>query len=142
MVMKQASNEPGEGFPDAKEIKLRLLKAKHRIELHIYTNEWVSLGHELLELGSFSPENLESIPGLATKLLIMVTTHVRTVATSWFDGMLTSTSSDVVTYMPCWKCYAEVEAPDPPFSGEFWNKRGGGGREERIVSRAASRNWS
>ena len=149
MVMKQASNEPCDEFLEAWQLRLRLLKAKHRIEVHIYTNEWVALINELLELNSqsFSLENLECVPGLATKLMIMVTAHVRALAVSWFPGMMvavpTSRSSmsslssaasgaggtPFVTYMPCWKCYAEVGSSNSLSGGEGREGVREGGRE-------------
>ena len=114
MVMKQESNEPSEDFLDAWQMKLITLKAKHRIEVHIYTNEWVALTNELLELniGSFAllESSFECIPGLATKLMVMLAGHVKALATSWFPGMLTSSSpgQPFVTYMPCWKCCGRI----------------------------------
>lgn len=129
MCMKQEVNEPCEGFLDEWQMKLYILQSKFRIEVHIYTNEWVSLTNELLELSShsFSLESFECLPGLATKLLVMVTGHVKALATSWFPGMLVTPtpggggagagSQSFVTYMPCWKCYAEIGTPRPLTGG-------------------------
>lgn len=124
MSMKQESNEPCEDFLETWQMKLCLLKSKHRIEVHIYTSEWVSLTNELLELNShsFSLDMFDCIPGLATKLLIMVTAHVKALAMNWFPGMLTSASHSqpFVTYMPCWKCYAEIGTPKGLNAGRYY----------------------
>ena len=107
LVMKQVSNIPSDEFLDKWEMKAHLLKSKYRIEIHIYTNEWITLSNELMELNS--QENFECIPGLATKLLVMITGHVKALALSWFPGMLIFPSGRTfVTYVPCWKCYAEI----------------------------------
>lgn len=111
LIMQQVTNEPCDNFLDQWEIKLKLLNSKYRIEIHIYINEWVALFNELLELGctNFMFENFECIPGLATKLLVMIASHVKTLAVSWFPGMIKGTSEDpFVTYIPCWKCYSEI----------------------------------
>ncbi len=122
MVMRQVSNEPCDEFTSRWDFKISLEPAKYRIEVHIYTNEWVSLTNELLELNSqhsLPLDNFERIPGLATKLLIMVTGHVKDLALSWFPGMLKgSPSQPFVTYLPCWKCYAEIGSPKPLNGGQ------------------------
>jgi hypothetical protein len=117
MAMKQEVNEPCEGFLDAWQMKLKsILHSKIRIEIHIYTNEWVSLTNELLELNSHN-FSFEGLPGLATKLLVMLTGHVKALAMDWFPGMLlspsaaASSSEAFITYVPCWKCYAEIGTP-------------------------------
>ena len=99
MAMKQESSE------DAKN-QAKSLRHKYRIELHIYTNEWMSLTKELMEIKSQSL-SLDNIQRLATKLMIMVTGHVKELATHFFNGMLTLNLFN--TYMPCWKCYTEVD---------------------------------
>ena len=102
VVMRQESSD--ETSEDSEEtlswrVKANLLKSKHRIELHVYTHEWVELSKEL---GSDS----EGVSALATKLLVMVMGHVEALASSWFPGMLLSLSpaQHCTTYMPCWKC--------------------------------------
>ena len=104
MVMKQESNEPSEEFLQEWQMKLIPLTSKYRIEVHIYTNEWLAL-HSEMNPGSSSPK---CILGLATKLLVMVTAHVKDL-TGWFPGMLVcpSPSQPFVTYLPCWKCHCE-----------------------------------
>lgn len=121
MVMKQVTNEPCGDFADQWGKKLaQLLTSKYRIEVHIYTNEWATLSNELLELNSHNFD-FGCIPGLATKLLIMMTAHVKALALSWFPGMLkVPSSSPFITYMPCWKCYAEIGSPRL-FSGGVLN---------------------
>lgn len=110
MVMKQAVNMPSDKFLETWQGRVKLLESRYRIEVHIYTNEWVKLTNELVALNAHSGD-FEAIPGLATKLLIMVTTHVKALALNWFSGMLRSSSSNV-TYIPCWKCYAEIGCSD------------------------------
>ena len=111
LIVRQVSNEPCKSFHDKFPHKnIRLLPPKHRIEIHIYTNEWVTLSNELLYVNStFSLENFECLPGLATKLLVMITGHVKTLALSWFPGMLSFPKGrSFITYIPCWKCYSEI----------------------------------
>lgn len=108
LVMKQATNQPSNEFQKMWGSSFRLLKSEYRIEIHIYTNEWVTLSIELLEL-KLPSFPLDNIPGLATKLLVMLTGHVKTLATTFFAGMLLLPRAGVFSsYMPCWKCFAEV----------------------------------
>ena len=110
MVIKQVSNKPCDKVLETWQFKLKLLKSKFRIEIHVYTNEWVTLTNELLSLNS-QTESFECIPGLATKLLVMVSRHVISLALNWFPGMLACSSQaedKPPTYMPCWKCYSEI----------------------------------
>ena len=106
VIIKQESNEPCDDVVDTLEVKSLLLKSVYRIEIHIYTNEWVALTNELLEQSS------EFIPGLATELLVTVTSHVKALTSGFFRGMLTGDQGDFesITYLPCWKCYAEIES--------------------------------
>ena len=104
MVMKQEPNEPSEEFLEEWQMKLAPLKSKYRIEVHIFTNEWLTLYNEVNQGSSSS----NCVPGLATKLVVMVTAHLKAL-TGWFPGMLVcpSPSQPFVTYMPCWKCHGE-----------------------------------
>ncbi len=91
------------------------LKGEYRIEVHIYTNEWVKLANDLSQQGilntSLPPDY---IPGLATKLLVVLSTHIKSLAVNYFSGMLLSHQGHhAVTYMPCWKCFGEVGSPQP-----------------------------
>lgn len=94
------------------------LEYKYRIEVHIYMHEWQKLIGDLMVLGELEspPEDFEHLPGLATKLLVMVTSHVHGLAQEFFCGMLISPSRgepQFITYLPCWKCYAKIEASNP-----------------------------
>lgn len=107
MVMRQVSSE-------SCDIELpytaHLLQHKYRIEVHVYTNEWIKLITELLDV---STVNLECIPGLATKLLVMVTSHLHGLTHNFFADMLISSSNTQTTFMPCWKCYAKIGSSNP-----------------------------
>ena len=118
LVIKQAINKPGDNFQETWGDRIQPLQAEYRIEVHIYTNEWVTLSIELSQLDLPSLP-LERIPGLATKLLVMLTGHVKTLATTYFSGMLSLPPSGMfTTYMPCWKCCAEINSPKNLSTGE------------------------
>lgn len=116
MIMTQSSNDPSDEFLEAWQMKLHLLTSKQRIEIHIYINEWVTLTNELLGPNSYTLSLDNNIRGLATKLLVMVTGHVKALAMNWFQGMLMPVNN-FTTHMPCWKCYAEIETPRPLSEG-------------------------
>lgn len=120
MVVKQESNEPCEEFLEVWE-KLTILQSKHRIEVHIFTNEWMSLTKELQELNSSHSISLQCIPGQAAKLLTIVMGHLEALVTSWFPRMLVCPSlyEHSVTYMACWKCYAEIGMPKTLTEGAY-----------------------
>ncbi len=86
------------------------LNGEYRIEVHIYTNEWIKLANDLSELGLLNAALApDYIPGLATRLLVVLSTHIKSLALDYFTGMLQSHQGQhAVTYMPCWKCFAEV----------------------------------
>ena len=121
VVIKQEDNKPCDELVDTLKVKSHLLKSVYRIEIHIYTNEWVALTNELMEQSSRFMDNFEFIPGLATKLLVTVTSHVKALTSGFFQGMLTRRSRSMdkkedfesITYLPCWKCYAEIESSNP-----------------------------
>ena len=73
-----------------------------------------------LEFHNFHIDNPSSIPGLATKLLVMLTNHVKTLATGYFTGMLSLPQPGVFSsYIPCWKCFAEIGSAKDLASGEL-----------------------
>lgn len=125
MVMKQVSNKPCEEFLLTRlnhQINRCLLVSKYRIEVHIHINEWVSLTNKLLESNPHS-FSMERIPGLATKLLVILSTHVKELALKWFPGMICpnpSSETPFITYIPCWNCCAEIKSPDPINGGKYW----------------------
>ena len=93
--------------------QLNWLEGLYRIEVHIYTREWVVLASELLECQqiTYSLDNPSCLPSLATRLLVIISQHVKSLASKWFPGMLVASSNhhtELSTYMPCWKCFAEI----------------------------------
>lgn len=118
-VLIELKQEPNGSYVEFLEKwrKLSPLKSNYRIELHIYTDVWASLS-------SHGSQNisLKSLSGLVTKLMVMVTRHVKSLI-SWFPGMLLSRipSQTFVTYMACWKCYAEIEpSKETMIEGNFF----------------------
>jgi hypothetical protein len=110
-VLKQESNVNYPELLSRWEFSVELLKEEYRIEIHIYTDEWIQLANELAMAGRldvhFTPINATAY---ATRLLVMVSGHIKSLATNWFPGMLESPPGmSFVTFMPCWKCYAEIE---------------------------------
>ena len=110
LVVKQEPNlrEGGE------DLRLTWLEGTYRVEVHVYTPEWVALATELLECDRIN-YSIDAVPGLATKLLVMISQHVKSLASNWFPGMLTSYYGPPLrfsTYMPCWKCFAEIETAE------------------------------
>ena len=98
MVIKQESNEPSDKFFEKWQFNLTLLKAKYRIEAHIYINEWMALSNSCGE----------SFISQATKLVVMISMHVKSLATNWFPKMLISSENQSFsTHIPCWKCYVK-----------------------------------
>ena len=121
LVMKQVTNQPSDEFLKAWGTSVHLLKSEYRIEIHIYTNEWVTLCVELMDLNlpSFPLDNMS---GLATKLLVMLTGHVKTLATTFFAGMLSLLRGGMFSsYVPCWKCFAEIGSPKDLCAGEAFH---------------------
>ena len=111
LVMTQTTNKPCEKFLEDWGTRVKVLRGEYRIEIHIYTNEWIKLAGNLAELDfhNLQIDNPDSIPGLATKLLVMLTNHVKTLATGYFTGMLNLPRPGVFSsYVPCWKCFAEI----------------------------------
>lgn len=109
LIKQEADSTPDDLPPDN---VFQPLNGDYRIEVHIYTNEWISLANYLSEQGilnsSLSPD---FIPGLATRLLVVISTHIKSLAINYFSGMLlTHQNQNTVTYMPCWKCFAEIDA--------------------------------
>ena len=110
LLVKQESNQICENFIQQWGNRISLLHGEYRIEVHIYTDEWVNLTTYLSEqgqLGTTLPPDY--IPGIATRLLVMLTQHIKSLATTYFSGMLlVPQGKSVATYMPCWKCFAEI----------------------------------
>ncbi len=110
LLIKQETSSKPVDIPQETLDSFPTLNGEYRIEVHIYTNEWIKLANDLSELGllntSLPPD---FIPGLATKLLVVLSTHIKSLAINYFTGMLQSHQGQhAVTYMPCWKCFAEV----------------------------------
>ena len=110
LVLKQESNEVCPDFLNRWEFSIKLLEEAYRVEVHIYTDEWIKLVEDLAEAGrldvQITPTN---VTAFATRLLVMVSGHVKSLATHWFPGMLVAPHGfSFVTFMPCWKCYAEI----------------------------------
>jgi len=108
LLVKQ---ETGSGeAPHELEGTVPCLQGDFRIEVHIYTNEWISLVDYLSTEGQMSSSLPPSfIPGLATRLLVVITAHIKSLALGYFSGMLlTSPGKTAVSYVPCWKCFAEL----------------------------------
>ena len=110
LVLKQESNVNCPEFLSRWEFSIKLLEEVYRIEIHVYTDEWIRLVNELAEAGRLdvhlTPTN---VTAYATRLLVMVSGHIKSLATNWFPGMLEAPQGMFfVTFMPCWKCYAEI----------------------------------
>ena len=110
LVLKQETNENCPGTLSRWEFSVKLLEEVYRIEVHVYTDELIRLVNELAEAGrldiQLTPTN---VTAYATRLLVMVSGHIKSLATNWFPGMLVSPPGmSFVTFMPCWKCYAEI----------------------------------
>ena len=105
MIIKQESSEPsddgadGDNKDEMLQSNVNILKSKYRIEAHVYTNELLAT---FIEMNCIS----DMFASLATKLMVMITGHVKALTTSWFPKMLTSlkVQQPFVTILPCWKC--------------------------------------
>jgi len=118
--MAQTTNVPCDKFNKNWGTRVRVLQGQQRVEIQIYVNEWIKLANKLVELEfhNFHIDNPSSIPGLATKLLVMLTNHVKTLATGYFTGMLSLPKPGVFSsYIPCWKCFAEIGSAKDLASG-------------------------
>ncbi len=105
--MKQEENKtPDDEVAVGFQVKLNWLDEKYRIEVHVYTPEWVTLANELLQCEqiNYSLDNPNCLPGLATRLIVMISQHIKSLACDWFPGMLHTP----LTYAPCWKGFAEI----------------------------------
>jgi len=87
LVVKQAYNTVVEA--DGKTLQVRCLEGFFRVEVHVYTPEWVALANELLMCDqlNYSLDNPFCLPGMATKLLVMISKHVKSLANDWFPGI-------------------------------------------------------
>jgi hypothetical protein len=109
LVLKQKVKE---SCPEFLKPSSKLLDEEYRIEVHVYTNEWIQLVNELAEGGCLDIQLTPTkIIAYATRLLVMVSGHIKSLVTNWFPGMLVSppgVSLSFVTFVPCWKCYAGI----------------------------------
>lgn len=110
LVLKQEANESNPEYLSQWDFSVRLLEEAYRIEVHVYTDEWIQLVNEISEVGrldiQLTPPN---VTAYATRLLVMISGHIKSLATNWFRGMLVSPPGmSFVTFTPCWKCYAEI----------------------------------
>lgn len=117
LVVKEEENQAPESSDD-----LEWLPAKKRIEIHVYMQDWFEVQNELQAANKPAPmlQNTFSLPGIATQLLVKISTHILSLAKGWFRGMLVSKN----IYIPCWKCYGQMEPPkqDKGMCGEFCKK--------------------
>ena len=122
VVIKQGKNEKTEE-------NLKWMQGTFMVELHIYVPEWIMLAKEHGEL-NYSLTNPNYVLGLATSLIVMISQHVRALGSDWFPGMFLTPSNyhQFTTYMPCWKCFAQIEAnaeqQPPKSSGGYISKDG------------------
>ena len=122
VVIKQENNEKSEE-------KLKWIKGTFTIEVHINVPEWIMLAKKHGELNNFLA-NPNYVHGLATSLIVMISQHVRALGSDWFPGMFLTPSShhQFTTYMPCWKCFAQIETDaeqqPPKSSGGYISKDG------------------
>ena len=109
LVLKQDANSVSDDFTQRWGQRFQLLRGTFRVELHVYTPEWIALANDLLTLERihYSIDDPQCIPGFATHLLVMISNHIRNLATDWFPGMFLSAPLNQ-TFMPCWKCCAEI----------------------------------
>lgn len=114
IVIQQVTNAPYKEFSQTwHEERVDVMNSSRRIEFHIYTNECILLAEDILE--STTPCSLikSSVVSMATTLLTMISWHIKALAQSWFPGMLKETlNQPFLTYLPCWKCYAESSCSD------------------------------
>ena len=103
VVIKQEENK------DSKE-NLQWIQGSVRIEVHIHVPEWIKLAKEHGE-DNISINDPNYVHSLATSLIVMISQHVKALGSDWFPGMFLTPSSQhgFTTYMPCWKCYAQLE---------------------------------
>ena len=87
-------------------VQVKQLKGSHRIEVHVYAPDWITLvaecaGEEQQEemAGGIEPDSLTT---MATQLLIMISKHVQTLASDWFSGMLNTFVLTSVTFQLQW----------------------------------------
>ena len=102
LVVKEECNQAPVSKDD-----LEWLPAKKRIEIHVYMQDWLEVQNELQRAGKPAPmlQNTFSLPGIATQLLVKMSTHILSLAKGWFKGTLVSEN----IYIPCWKCYGQRE---------------------------------
>ena len=68
-------------------LQVRSLRGSHRVEVHVYAPEWITLVSECSgEEGAESGSEPDSLTTMATQLLIMISKHIQTLASDWFSG--------------------------------------------------------
>ena len=107
VVITQEENKDG-GKDEPK-----CIQGSVRIEVHIHVPEWIELAKEHGE-DNISLNDPNYVHSLATSLIVMISQHVKALGSDWFPGMFLTPSSQhgFTTYMPCWKCYAQLEGGD------------------------------
>ena len=110
LILKQEVNESCPEFLSRWELSVKLLDEAYHIEVHVYTDEWIQLVNELAKDGCLDIQLTPTkIMAYATRMLVMVSRHIKSLATNWFPGMLVSPPGvSYVTFVPCWKCYAGI----------------------------------
>lgn len=117
-IMMQDENIANEAFPAKFNEGSTILEAKFRIELHVFTNEFMSLSSHLRQSDQVSQvtASMRRISGLATKLLLLLTEHVKKLASDYFSGMIELPGTVFCSYMVCWKCLSSTSLETTPKS--------------------------
>ena len=102
LVVKEEENQA----PESDE-RYEWLPAKKRLEVHVYAQDWFEVQNELCTKGQPAPllQNTFSLPGIATQLLMKISQHILSLS-KVFRSLLNSKS----IYIPCWKCYGDMES--------------------------------
>ena len=107
-MMQEENNT--ENFDTPLDSEVNFVKSNLRIELHIFTNEWLALSNYLIKTGQesdYTHANSRFISGLATKILLLLTVHLKKLSTDYFLGMIERPATEFCTYMACWKCFSD-----------------------------------
>lgn len=86
--------------------KTKVLEGSHKIGTHIYLNDWIKTVSDIYTTPHITPADVTSF---ATKFINMVFSHLHSLATLWFPGMIISPKHSTTSYVPCWKCYGGME---------------------------------
>ena len=118
LVVKKEDNE------DGKNGRVKCLEGNFRIEVHVYGPDWITVVNE----SSGDDETICDpfcLPAMATQLLVMISSHIQSLASDWFPGMLLQRHHQVPTHLPCWKCFGEMGCSnqtclsDTPLDGDW-----------------------